>query len=162
MRFIKLSDGKAAKVDDADYRLLIQWKWSARKSDNTFYAYRSTSIKGKTVCIRMHRFLLGVTDRNIQVDHIDRNGLNNQRENLRLATGSENNANRISKKGSTSTFLGVSRVPNSVKWRAKIAKNRISFHIGTFDSEIEAAIAYNKKAIEVHGVFANLNKIPTF
>ena len=101
---------------------------------------------------------LGIVQKELMVDHINRNGLDNTRKNLRICTRSENLMN--SKKpelNSTSKYKGVNKCGNS--WRAEIRLNRKGFYLGKFKTEKEAALAYNKKAIELFGEFARLNEV---
>lgn len=158
-----------ALVDDEDYEYLNQFKWHAVKIHNVYYAKRAIRINGKTKMIRMHREIMKAEKGEI-IDHKDMNGLNNQKSsNLRKATHGQNNANRKSKPGSTSKYLGVSYCKiyqikkgkryTYWKWIAQISINNKNKRIGRFNTEIEAALAYNKKAIEIHGEFANLNII---
>jgi hypothetical protein len=110
----------------------------------------------------LHRWLFGLIkgDKAV-VDHIDRNILNCQRINLRKGTTSENMCNRkkLNKNGKTaSEFKGVTLVHG--KWTAKLIKDKKTYYLGTFDSEIEAAKAYNAKALELHKGYAVLNIIP--
>jgi len=93
------------------------------------------------------------------VDHIDHNGLNNRRSNLRLCTLAQNNRNMVSRTGS-SKYKGVCWHGGTKKWNAKIRLNRKCYHIGLFTDEIAAAKAYDKKAKELHGQFACLNFPP--
>lgn len=150
-----------ALVDDDMYDYLNQWNWYALKSWNTFYAARNEptpNSKRKQKAIWMHREILGLSsDLKKEGEHIDHNGLNNLRYNLRVATHSQNCINRRAHKNSSSSFLGVYKVRN--KWRAAIMKDYKRTHIGYFDNEKIAAIAYNEKAVELFGEFANLNKI---
>jgi hypothetical protein len=90
------------------------------------------------------------------VDHRDRNPLNNQRSNLRLASNSQNGANSLNADGS---FKGVSWNDKKQKWAAYIKVNYIQTHLGYFDSEIEGATAYNAAALRIFGQFANLNEV---
>lgn len=161
MKEIKLTQGKVALVDDEDFEYLNQFKWYANKSytTETYYAERTAIISGKKINIRMHRVILGIKNGKIRVDHKDRNGLNNQKENIRTCNASENGGNRKASKNSTSKYLGVSWDKNRQKWRSTIMKNRKQIPLGRFDSEIDAAIAYNLEAVRVHGEFANLNLI---
>jgi hypothetical protein len=99
-------------------------------------------------------------NRNDLCDHADHNGLNNQRNNLRLASHSQNCINRnIYKKNTSSKYLGVSFCHSTNKWKAEIRFNGSYKYLGVFNSEEEAALAYNEKAIEVHGKFARPNKV---
>lgn len=151
----KKHGSRSILVDEQDYILLSSFHWYIKKKCSTFYAL--ANINGKK--IRMHRLILGIVNPKIIVDHIDHNGLNNQRNNLREATPGQNSANSKSHINSTSAFLGVSYCKNINKWRADICKNGKKKSLGTYSKESEAAIAYNNAAMIVHGVFANLNKV---
>ena len=163
MKEIALTKGQIALVDDADFDFINQWKWYAFVSprNNTYYAARKTardkSNFNKRETIIMHRQIMGVSDPKIEIDHEDKNGLNNSRSNLRQATRSQNNANRSSQINSSSKYLGVNWDAVRNKWRAMICKDNKRMHIGMYFKEEDAAIAYNTKAIELHGEFANLN-----
>lgn len=161
MKRIKLTQGKYALVDDLDFEWLNQYKWCALKDTHTFYVGRAVVPRPETgkKMITMHRMILGLGDPKILCDHKDGNGLNNQRENLRIATSSENGMNRRKSKGCHSKYIGVTLHKRSGKWQAMIMKNKKSFYLGWFSLEKNAAKAYNEKAIELHGEFANLNKI---
>lgn len=139
-----------------DLKWLNQWRWHPAKSHRTFYARRTIWNKGNPVKIAMHRLILGITDVKIQCDHKDHDGLNNQRENIRKSTAMENGANR-SPCGKTSKYLGVYWNKKAGKWIAHLRKMGKQIHLGSFDKETDAAKAYDKKAIELHGEFANLN-----
>lgn len=149
MKEIILTQGKIAFVDDDDYEYLMQWKWFADKGHTTYYARAKWNNKH----IKMHRLLLMVTDPEIHVDHKDHNGLNNQRSNIRLSNRSENKCNMRKIANTSSQYIGVTKVRGYAKWTAYIN----GIHLGTFNSEIEAAIERDKKAIEFHGEFAKLN-----
>lgn len=159
MKEIKLTQGKVALVDDDMFEYLSRWKWFADKHRYTFYAVRNLPriLGEKRSMMQMHRIIMNVTDKKIKVDHRNRNGLDNCKSNLRLATISENNANRKAAKNSTSKFLGVHFHKCSNKWIASIKKNGKVHYMGIFASEQEAAKVYDAKAKEFHGDFANLN-----
>lgn len=159
MKEIKLTKGQVALVDDPDFEWLNQWKWVAKPDHYTFYAYRVDYSLGKhnPITIIMHRQLLDLYDSDLEGEHIDGNGLNNQRNNLRVATRVQNIYNRKAFKNNKSKLKGVSWHNN--KWRANIQKDYKSVHIGYFKTKEEAAIAYNNKAVELFGEFARLNEI---
>jgi len=150
-----------ALVDDEDFEHLSQWKWSTRGAKNThiIYAQRSSSVsssdKRRTI-ITMHRQLLNPGPR-VYVDHIDGNGVNNQKLNLRVCTSQTNQFNSDSTTG-TSKYKGVCFDTRRGKWRAYLMFNRKHVYLGRFDTEWEAAEAYNEKAFELFGDFARLNR----
>ena len=142
-----------AKVDDEDYDWLMQWRWSVEvKNGDILYATR----KNGNSTYYMHRQILNLTDRKLQADHINHDGLDNRRLNLRAVTRAQNLANVRPK---IYKYKGVSKSKNGKRWCANIKKNDIKYRIGTFDSCEDAAKAYNDKAKELNGEFAYLNKI---
>lgn len=160
MKRIPLTKGKFALVDDEDFEFLMQWKWCCLKADKDhYYAYRTESFGDSKNGVLMHRFLLNLSDKDIFVDHINGNGLDNRRENIRAVTVSQNNLNRRGDENSTSRFKGVCWDTERKTWIAKIMANRKYKFIGRFQSEMEAALAYNHVALEMHGEFARLNEI---
>jgi len=151
IRFIPLTQGKVTIVDAEDYKRLSKDKWYAANTGGKFYACRS--IKQRT--ISMHREIMG-EPKGMFVDHIDGNGLNNRRSNLRVCTPAQNVQNRRCMGGS-SGYKGVSFIKRDNKWKAEITLNRRRIHIGHFADEISAAKAYDRKAAELFGEFAYLN-----
>jgi len=151
IRFIPLTKGKVAIVDAADYEWLSKYKWHAVRCGQRFYAYRSRNKRS----ISMHRIIMG-EPKGMVVDHIDGNALNNRRSNLRVCRVSENVYNCRGRKGS-SRYKGVCRLKKLNKWKAEVMLNGRHIHIGCFDDEMEAAKAYDKKAVELFGEFAYLN-----
>ena len=160
MQKIQLKGGGFTLVDDEDFDLLNQWTWYKHTSSarsKTSYAARSVYTNKVSKVILMHRFLLNLNDSNLRGDHIDRDGLNNQKHNLRVVTASQNNANRAA--SGVSKYLGVYWEPKRSKWVASITANKKIKRLGRFTNEWEAALAYNSAAKEIHGEFANLNKV---
>lgn len=154
MKEIKLTQGKVALIDDADFDWLNQWKWHAHKRGETFYAARA--IKRKTNY--MHRIIMN-PPKGVDTDHIDRNGLNCQRSNLRTCNRSQNCRNRSSRTNSYSQYVGVSYYKRDDFWTARIEVKGKSIYLGIFKKETDAALAYNDAAKKYHGEFANLNKV---
>ena len=105
----------------------------------------------------MHREILGITDPKINVDHLDGDGLNNQRSNLRVCTDSQNGANRGKQKNNKSGYKGVHWNKKTKKWAAQIQYHKKVLNLGYYSDIIEAAKAYDKKALELFGEFARLN-----
>lgn len=154
---IALTRGYVVKVDADNYEVLSQFRWYAKAKDRRVYAARTQRINGVSKTIMMHREIIEVPD-GMFVDHIDRNTLNNRRDNLRLATKSQNNWNTPARRGSnTSQFKGVHFDSHANKWIARIKAERRTVHIGLFVSEEEAARAYDNAAKQYHGEFAYLN-----
>lgn len=158
MKEIQLTQGKVTLVDDQDFDFLNQWKWFAHRDRNTFYAERAVCPNGRKYqkTLLMHRVILGVPA-NLQTDHVDGNGLNNSRANLRICTNQENQRNRIAQPNTTSRFKGVAFHKSTGKWQSFIVVNKKSHYLGLFDSEVEAAHAYNEAAQQLFGEFAKLN-----
>ncbi len=158
-RRIKLSRGKYAIVDPDDYERLNKHKWHTSRSSNVFYACRNVRIaKNKRLYIKMHREIINPPS-SLFVDHINHNGLDNRKANLRPATCAQNCVNRPSVKSKTSysKYNGVTRRKDIKKWCAQISFKGKRIHLGHFHSEIEAAKAYDIAAKKYHGAFAVLN-----
>jgi len=153
---IKLTQGKVAIVDDEKFEFLNQWKWYAIFIKVRWYATRTSATKEGRKQLYMHRIIMNPPP-NLETDHIDHDGLNNRKTNLRLVTRSQNNQNRMKRKNKSSQYKGVRWYPNTEKWKAEIQINGHQIHLGYFITEHEAALVYNEKAKELFGVFANLN-----
>jgi hypothetical protein len=158
----KYADKYVAIVDDEDYETVNKFYWSVCGKHNIYYAKSSIYLPcGKQKTIRMHRLIMGVNDPKKLVDHIDHNGLNNQRSNLRIATHQENSKNRTPY--GSSKYLGVCWCKRSGRWLVQIKINKTTNKfLGYFNNEIDAAMVYDKYAKEIHGEFANLNFKPQF
>lgn len=154
---IPLSQDKFALVDDADFDWLSQWKWHCTVKGYAARNINSGHRHGRKILL-MHREI-NKTHPGIKTDHRDGNGLNNQRYNLRNSTDSQNMMNRKSARGSSSRFKGVYWNKQDRKWRVQITANKKRIYLGDFKSDTDAAIAYNKKAVELHGEFALLNRV---
>lgn len=157
MKEIKLTQGKVALVDDEDYDELMKHKWCAHKMGEMYYADRGKYENGKQRTILMHRQILGITEYSIQVDHINMNGLDNRRCNIRACTRSQNFMNQKSYKNSSSKYKGVEWRKDTKKWRARIRMDKKLYHIGCFENEIDAAKAYDEFAKKMFGEFARTN-----
>lgn len=156
----RLGIDKFAVVDDEDYEYLNQWKWYAVPHRYTWYACHQSRIylpngKSKQREIWMHREVLNITDKSILVDHKDRDGLNNQKSNLRPCTNSQNRRNAKLQINNTSGYKGVCRDGRWYRARIIINKKRVS--LGYFHNPVDAALAYDKAASEHYGEFALLN-----
>jgi len=114
-------------------------------------------VNGKKATISMHRQIMEITSRRVQVDHRDGNGLHNWRGNLRASTHSQNQWNRPKYSNNTSGFKGVFWHTKCHKWYAKIEANRRQSYLGLFEDIRDAAAAYNAAALRLHGEFAVLN-----
>lgn len=156
MKTIPLTWGKVAIIDDEDFEKVNKYKWYASKEPYTFYARRRFSQDGKRHNESMHRYLLNVKS-NQDVDHINHNGLDNCRKNLRTCTRSQNNGNARKFVKSSSKFKGVTWDKSKRKWQAQITHNRTNINLGRFSDEVLAAKAYDGKARELFGDFAFLN-----
>lgn len=152
---IPLTNGGVALIDDADYHLVSgkRWHWRTNKGGLTRYA--SHSHKGRTVF--MHRVILGLTDPHTFTDHVNHNGLDNRRCNLRPATPAQSQYNMPLSKANSSGYKGVTFYKDRGVWRAAIKVNRRSFHLGHFPCPLAAALAYDIAARTYFGHFACLN-----
>lgn len=152
---IPLSRGLVAIVDADDYEELSQFKWHAHAHGYTNYARRNvTRDDGSRSTEMMHQRIQPDAP---AVDHINGNGLDNRRANLRTATQAENNRNRRIARNNTSGFIGVSWYRRYRKWVASVRVGGISKTLGYFDDPIDAAKARDLAALELHGEFAALN-----
>jgi hypothetical protein len=158
MKTIPLTQGKVAIVDDEDFDRLSQFKWCAVKNRLKWYALRAVIINDKQISIWMHREILNVPSGK-QTDHKDGNGLNNQRRNLRICSRSQNMANARKYSGTriSNKYKGASWQKNDRNWQAHICKNGKLIYLGHYNTEIEAALVYDKHARELFGEFAHTN-----
>ncbi len=151
-KLIPLTQDKFAIVDAQDYKWLNRYKWHIRTQKKISYA--ETQKSGKL--ISMHRMLLNAPP-HLFVDHRDHNGLNNRKGNLRLCTNQQNLYNCRPRQGGTSRYKGVYWDKREKKFIARIVADGKRYYLGRFDDEIEAAVVYDIKAMELFKEFAYLN-----
>lgn len=153
MKELKLINGQVALVDDEDYEWLSQFKCYLFKNKKNLYAEVRTTKKR----ILLHRLIMKA-EKGTMIDHIDGNGLNCQKQNLRFCNNSQNLSNRGVNINNTSGYKGVcSPSVGRKKWKACITVNNKSIHLGCFDDKKDAAIAYDEAAKKYFGEFARLN-----
>jgi hypothetical protein len=161
MKWLELTQGYVAKVDDQDYDRLAKYRWHVKKSRGFLYAVRSVRVQGWFKTIPMHYEVLGLCYPMLgfTVDHRNGDGLDNQRGNLRLCTPSQNNYNKPPRKGARSKYKGVIPVrrKDGYKYEVNITKDKKRLYLGTFDDEYSAMKVYNSWALRLHGEFAYLN-----
>ena len=156
---IPLTQNQFALVDPEYFNYLNQWKWYVICVKTLKYAVRnSKTVNGKRHRIRMHQVILGKKE-NMITDHINGNGLDNQRNNLRFATRTQNFINRKIHKNNTSGYKGVSWIKRDKKWYSNIRVNRKTINLGCFQNKKIAATTYNIAAKRYFGEFARLNII---
>lgn len=145
-KIIPLTKGKYAKVDNDDFELLINFNWKCN-----YHNYERSVHLGL-----MHRFIMNCPKNKI-IDHINHDRLDNRKANLRICTVSNNGMNRLKYSGFTSKYKGVCWVKERSLWKSSIKHNDAYIHLGFFENEKDAGLAYDKKAIELFGEFALLN-----
>jgi hypothetical protein len=151
-KLIPLTQAKFAIVDAEDLPKLSRYNWCVVKTDNTCYAVRNRKRKQTF----MHRLITSAPP-HLVVDHINHNGLDNRKDNLRLCTRAQNALNQRPRKGTSSKYKGVYWHERDKRFYAQISHKGKRFHLGSFKSETQAAKAYDKKAKELFGEFAHLN-----
>jgi hypothetical protein len=157
-RRITLGEGLFTIVDQKDFYQLNNFRWCAKGDGQCIYAVRFVIEADKRAkIVTMHREMMDAPP-GLLVDHKNGDTLDNRRTNLRLATRSQNMSNRRKMKTKTSSqYIGVCFDKRSGRWIAKINHNNKKIWLGRFDSEIEAAKAYDQAAKKYHGEFARLN-----
>ncbi len=153
-KVIPLTQGKVAVVDAEDYEWLSRHKWFAWKARNYTYAGRRLNRHANE---KMHRVILKLVDSNVLVDHINGNGLDDRKQNLRIVSRQGNRVNSIKNKNNSSGFKGVQFHSQSGKWRVQIRVNHKLIHCGLFIEKVDAALAYDRAAIKHFKDVAILN-----
>lgn len=156
MRKIPLTKEKFALVDDEDYEWLNQFKW--HYAGNGCARRNTSKVWGKPIHVSMHRVIMSCPD-GLVVDHINGDRLDNQKQNLRICTQSENSMNRVLASNNTCGYKGVYWHKGKKRWYAHITINGKQKHIGLFKNIHDAARRYNEKALELFGEFAKVNVI---
>lgn len=157
MKIIELTQGYKTKVDDDDYEKLKGYSWHTQlqQRGTVVTAARTSTISQDGVrgkCIYMHRVIMNCPD-GMQVDHIDRDTLNNQKSNLRICSNSENQANQMIPHG---TFRGIKKRKNG-NYTARLIYETKQINLGTYKTPIEAAMRYDAAAVYCYREFAVIN-----
>lgn len=155
MRTIPLAYGRGTMVDDDDFERLSKYPWCFSHT-GTGYVHRYTYEGGKQKAILMHREIMNPAE-DMEIDHIDHDGLNNCKSNLREVTRAQNSRNKRCPVGGTSIYKGVRFRKGMQKFGAQIKFNYKAVHLGYFTDERQAALAYNEAAVKYYGVYACLN-----
>jgi len=145
---IVITNGLSAEVDDEDFEKLSPFKWYGYKNHRTHYAMRKIRLFGKSISVLMHRDICGPSEIEI-VDHIDGNGLNNQKNNLRISSTRQNLQNQKNRR-KKSKYPGVSWHSRNKKWYARIFINGRNTYLGYFSTEDSAFHAYQQKLSEIN------------
>lgn len=157
--YINLGNGHSAIVDMEDLPRLSRSRWSYHKRKNTYYAMSNITPDGVRKKVYMHHEVMGTPPPGKEIDHINGNGLDNRKENLRFCSHRENcRASRKRQRNTSSMYKGIYWDKKEKKWRARIClMDGTKKHPGYFESELDAAKAYDEAATELFGKFATLN-----
>ena len=156
-RSIPLTQGYVALVDAADFEMLSHFKWSAEVDGSTAYAVKARMCRRGGGNVFMHRMIM-LPEPGQSIDHINGNGWDNRRANLRVCTHAENMRHRRRPSHNTSGFKGVSWDRQSRSWDARISARGEQRYLGHFKTAESAAAAYDAAARELHDDFARLNQ----
>jgi hypothetical protein len=153
-------DGNIVKFDIEDWDLVHEYQWRVSSDSNNPYVYSSRHKTINRIHMSMHRLVMGKKEYDkCMIDHIDGDGLNNCKSNLRFCTASQNQANRKLSKNSKTGMKGVIYNKQTKLYVVHICKDRKHYMLGVFEDKIEAARAYDIKALELYGEFARTNKM---
>lgn len=155
MKKIILTQGKFAKVDDSDYEKLNKFKWFAHFNHKWYVIRNINKSNSKQTQVKMHRVLMNAP-LGVEIDHINGDGLDNRRKNLRLCSRSQNAKNRKKNINSTSGVKGVHFSKSHNKWIARIQVDGKRLSLGDFLSKESAYKAYCEACIKYHGKFSNI------
>jgi hypothetical protein len=155
---VPLKKGFVALIDLEDVEKVSKYGWVLDDTKPNKYVHTSIRTKTSQLTMKLHRFILEAEKGTI-VDHINGDGLDNRRNNLRLCTAQQSSANSKKSKRNSLKYKGLDKRENG-KFRARIRVDGILLSLGTFESEEQAARAYNKAAIKYFGEFACLNLLP--
>lgn len=163
MKEILSNNGTVIKVDDDDYEYLAQFKWSISKPGHRRTVYARTNLKdhkGKNYTERMHRLIMKAgKGTGVIVDHINGDGLDNRKENLRIVSSAQNATNVEITRGNTSGYKGVSYRKERNKWKTEIRKNYKTVFSSMSSCLHLAGLKYNHEAMRIHGEYVWLNKV---
>jgi isochorismate hydrolase len=150
MKEIYLTQGKVAIIDDEDFEKISKKKWHAQRIGALYYACSRFTEHGRHTHIKMHHFLFGKPQKDMFCDHINGNGLDNRRENIRITTNRGNQLNRhtVLSDQYSSRYPGVSWHKKSKKWQSQIQIEGVKFYIGCFATEKDAFDAYKEYAVD--------------
>lgn len=151
--YVPLTKGFVAVIDASDVPLVAgsNW-WALQKANGVVYAVRQMRILGKKQNVLMHRVIAG-TPNGLLTDHIDGDGLNNRRSNLRHATNEQNQRNRGANRGTRSGLKGVQFHKRDRLWLARITVNKKVYSLGYFKEPEQAHNAYCEAVNQMHGEF---------
>lgn len=156
MKFVPLSKNKQARVDDEDFERVSRWHWSYCPNRGGYAVRNETYAPGKHRYLPMARFILNAPKGKL-VDHINGETLDNRKENLRLCTHAENQANKKRPVNNTSGYKGVQWSKQKEKWIAVAWLMGHLYYGGAYTDKIEAAKAYDRLAVKLYGEFARVN-----
>jgi len=153
MKCIELTRGMVAIVDDDVFAELAQYRWCF---DGNYAVRRKKFPDGKSRKVYLHREIMGSPEGK-EIDHKNRNKMDNRRENLRVCTSSQNHFNLTKFPSNKSGYKGVHFSKQNQNWVAQISCEGKVKHLGSFQTAEEASRAYNTAALQLHGEFANTN-----